>query len=188
LLEYLANSKHEVIRLKENLGPYAFWKSGIVGRFWNDYFVLTDPDVVPFEGCPRDLIEHSLRILLKYPRVRRVGIGLKIDDLPDCFSQKEKVIKWESRFWENEAEAGLYWADVDTTFALYRPRTFACDGKSLRTGAPYVARHIPWYDDTMHPSKEELHYRKCISHGSSWWTVGGFSKERDYYLGSSTKG
>jgi hypothetical protein len=30
---------------------------------------------------------------------------------------------------------------------------------ALRTGAPYLARHLGWYEDSAHPSDELLHYR-----------------------------
>lgn len=91
--------------------------------------------------------------------------------MPDHFINKEKVIEHESRFWTREVEPGIYKADIDTTFALYRPY---CKGVAsiyqevYRTGRPYIIKHLPWYVDTNNMSDEELYYVNNISQSTHW--------------------
>ena len=132
-------------------------------------YVVTDPDIVPDEGCPLDAVEHFAEILAAHPEVHRVGFGLRIDDLPDHYAPKVDVIAWESPFWEKEIAPGLYSAPIDTTFALARvPRPTSMP--SIRTGPPYVARHLPWYDNTAEPSEELLYYREHGDRALTHWT------------------
>ena len=70
-----------------------------------------------------------------------------------------------------EVEPGIYKADIDTTFALYRPY---CKGVAsiyqevYRTGRPYIIKHLPWYVDTNNMSDEELYYVNNISQSTHW--------------------
>lgn len=93
---------------------------------------------------------------------------MKIDDIPDTYPYKWDIIRYESFYWNKilEDKYVLYDAPIDTTFALYAPgkRNAAYDNEGftsgIRTGYPFVARHLPWYmnPDTM--SKEhKLYFR-----------------------------
>ena len=164
LLDYLDSTGHQVVRLGHNLGHRSPFLSGTVQRIAaGRHFVITDPDVVPDEHCPLDAIEHFRDLLDRYPEIDKVGFGLRIDDLPDRYPLAEDVRTWEARFWTDEIEPGVYRADIDTTFALYRPldRRHREDS-ALRTGAPYVARHTPWYLGPEDIDDEDRWYR---SHG-----------------------
>lgn len=88
----------------------------------------------------------------------KVGLGLRIDDLPDAYRFREQAITWESQFWHRPVAPGLFDANIDTTFAIYRGRSEFVFGPSLRTGWPYVARHEPWYCDSDNPSEEQRFY------------------------------
>lgn len=174
LLEYYKTTPYKVFRLEKNVGYLSLWKSGIYKQFRNRYFVYTDPDVIPVDECPHDFMEHFLDLLKRYPRALKVGFSLKTDDLPDHFRLKEDVIKWESQFWKNEMEPGVYRVPVDTTFALYRPNALHQDMKivpkmyQLRTGAPYTARHMPWYVDSDNLSDEERYYIDSCTTSTHW--------------------
>lgn len=160
VLDYLAESPHHVRRLDGNLWHTAPWLCGLVPELNRDRpIVVSDPDVVPDDDCPLDALDHFAAVLEAHPEVDKVGFGLRIDDLPDCYAHREAVIAWESRFWTDEVAPGLYRAPIDTTFAMTRPRVGYRLHPSLRTGAPYVARHLGWYEDSAHPSDELLHYR-----------------------------
>lgn len=164
LLAYLDSTSHEVIHLDHNLGHRSPFLSGAVQRIAaGRHFVISDPDVIPDESCPPDAIEHFRRLLDRYPEIDKVGFGLRIDDLPDRYPLADDVRNWEARFWADEVEPGVYRADIDTTFALYRPldRRHREDS-ALRTGAPYVARHTPWYVGPDDIDDEDRWYR---SHG-----------------------
>jgi len=124
-------------------------------------FVVTDPDVVPDELCPSTALEHFASLLERHPEIDKVGFGLRIDDLPSTYAHRAHVIAWESQFWTTEVEPGVYAAPIDTTFALYRPGFGHSNNRALRTGAPFVARHTPWYLDSDNPTYEQTWY---VSH------------------------
>ncbi len=171
LLEFYTQKKYTVFRLKENLGHQALWKSGIIKQFRKDYYVYTDPDIVPVVECPDDVLGFFLQVLQKYRNIEKVGFGLKIDDLPDQYADKQKVIAWETPFWKNEVEKDVYNSGLDTTFALYRPYTNGAlwVQNAYRTGGKYVARHLPWYENSIAPTEENLFYKEHIKAGASHW-------------------
>lgn len=171
LLKWYEECPYNVIRLKENVGYLAFIETEIHRMFADRYYVYTDPDVVPSEECPDDFLEYFYKLLQRYPEAVKVGFGLKIDDLPDCFANKKHVIDWESRFWTKPLAPDVYDADIDTTFALHRPNApIGAGGRGLRirTGGVYTARHLPWYVDTVAPSEEELYYQNTCKTSSHW--------------------
>lgn len=161
LLDFYKKCKYDVIFLGENVGYLAFWKTDLFKRYGNSYYILTDPDLVIDDMCPSDLLERMFFLLKKYPTCNKVGMGLRIDNLPDHYKFKKDVIEHESKFWSNEIEPGIYDAPVDTTFAMYKPYCGgpSSDGKfSIRLGFPYVLQHLPWYIDTDNLSEEERFY------------------------------
>ncbi len=159
LLEYYERCPHVVVRLPENLGQLSPWLSNTINTHaLGENYVVTDPDVVPDSACPRDAVDHFRRVLDRFPDISKVGFGLRIDDLPRRYQLRRQVQAWESQFWCDKAAPGLYRAPIDTTFALYREHTPATMGPALRTGWPYVARHLPWYADSAHPDQEEQYY------------------------------
>ncbi len=170
MVDYLSTTPHTVVRCGWNMGHRSPWLSGAVFELADEQsYVVTDPDIVPDEGCPLDAIDHFAEILDAHPEVHRVGLGLRIDDLPDHYNSKADVIAWESPFWEKEIAPGLFSAPIDTTFAVARvPRPAAMP--SIRTGPPYVARHLPWYDNTAEPSEEMVYYRERSDRALTHWT------------------
>jgi len=173
LLEYYKESGIKVIYLKENVGHLAFWKSDVYKQFYTDYYVYTDPDVLPIEECPVDFMQHFMNLLNKYSSIEKVGFGLKIDDLPEHYNKKSEVINWEEKHWAKQIEPDVYDAAIDTTFALYKPFTRGdiWVQNALRTGGNYVARHLPWYEDSNNISIEDLFYLNNIKKGASHWIV-----------------
>ena len=174
LMEYYKHCPHTVIYLKDNLGYKALWKSDIYNKFKNSYYVYTDSDMEIPKECPENFLQHFLDILNKYPMAQKVGFSIEIDDLPDHFINKDKVIEHESSFWKKEVEPGVYRAQIDTTFALYRPY---CKGEAdifhevYRTGKPYTIKHLPWYVDTHNMSEEELYYVNSINQSTHWTII-----------------
>jgi hypothetical protein len=171
LVDFLATVDVEVVRLDRNLGHLGPWTTKVRARLDSDGpFVVTDCDVVPDDDCPADVVEHLAGLLLSHADIDKVGLGLRIDDLPDCYALKEQAVAWESQFWEVEIAPKVFRAEVDTTFALYhspvRPHGTA---RALRTGAPYVARHLPWYADSAHPTEEQRYYRQHADLSVSHW-------------------
>ena len=161
MVEFLSTTKHNVVHLGFNLGHRAPWLSGLVAEHgYNTHFVVTDPDVVPTDDCPSDLFEKFAVTLDQHPEIDKIGLSLKIDDLPDHYRHKNDVITWEQQFWTTTYVEGFYKADVDTTFAVYRPGGGHQNGNSLRSMAPYSARHMPWYEDSVTTNAELDFYIK----------------------------
>jgi len=162
LLEYYKTCRYTVFRLDQNIGMTALWTSGIYRRFRHDFFVYTDSDIVPLEECPDDFLLFFLKTLKKYKLAQKVGFSLRIDDLPDHYAMKEDVIFWEKQFFYRKRDEFLFWAPIDTTFALYRPRGKRkhanYDIEMYRTAFPYMARHVPWYIDSKNPDEENRYY------------------------------
>lgn len=171
LLEYYKTCKHKVLLLHENVGYKSIWETGVFEMFKHSYYVYTDSDMQIDVNCPNDFMEKFVKLLKKYRFCQKVGFGLRIDDLPDCYMHKKDVIKMESLYWERKAEPGVYYAPIDTTFALYRPYTGQQVNhlrKTLRTGAPYVIKHLPWYINSANMDDEELYYINNISQSTEW--------------------
>ncbi len=172
LRSYYADTPHQVLRLGRNLGHLAVWEAGVLGTLeHNGPFVVTDCDVVPDQRTPHDAVDHFADLLFRYSDVDKVGFGLRIDDLPNSYQFRDDVITWESQFWEDEVESGVYRAELDTTFALYRPTSPKGSLRALRTGPPYVARHLPWYGDSNDPSEEDTYYEAHMTPGVSNWNL-----------------
>lgn len=177
LLEYYEKEyQYNIFRLKENMGHLALWKTDIIDKFRDNYFVYTDPDVVPIDECPADFMDKFLTVMKKKPLYEKVGFSLSINDLPDTFDKKNKVIEWESQFWKKKLsnDPCFYKAPIDTTFALYRPWMIPggnLNSRHIRFGYPYIARHLPWYNNSKQLGDEEYYY---ITHSetASHWSTG----------------
>jgi glycosyltransferase involved in cell wall biosynthesis len=175
LLQYLEQSPHRVVRLDQNLGHLALWRSGKFNQIIErQRFILTDCDVVPAPDCPSDVTPFLNAVLDKYPNHTKAGLSLSVDDLPDHYRYKQRVIDWEKPFWETRLDDGHYEGAIDTTFALYRPNV-SCDEdrwwRSIRTAPPYSAQHLPWYENTSIVSDEELYYQRHVKGISTQWSI-----------------
>ena len=177
LLKYYDECGCRVIRMSKNYGHSVFYKCL---RFWFartfKFYCLTDPDLMPVSDCPDDFVELFLRIMRNYPQMPKVGFSLKIDDIPDEYEKKEAVIKWESKWYADEIEAGggtcqLYYAQLDTTFSLQSPAIFTANlvhsYSAIRTGFPYQLRHLPWYVTSK--NEEQQYYLNTSKSGINHW-------------------
>ncbi|HET8636856.1 MAG TPA: hypothetical protein VFL96_08400 [Acidobacteriaceae bacterium] len=175
LIDYLDKSPHRVVRLHQNLGHLALWRSGqFAGIIEREKFILNDSDVAPAEDCPVEITELLDEVLERYPRHTKAGLSLRIDDLPDFYAFKDQVLDWEKPFWETRLDDGHYEAAIDTTFALYRPGVH-CDEerwwRSIRTAPPYSAIHLPWYQNTSNITAEDAYYQRAVAGLSSQWSI-----------------
>lgn len=176
LLAYLATSPHHVHRMSKNYGHLVLWDSGRFDDIIKQQnFVLSDCDILPDNDCPADVVEQLAKVLNRYTNFTKVGLSLRIDDLPDHYSLKAKVLEWEAPFWQHPLEGGaLYEAALDTTFAYYRPGISPKDQRwwrSIRTAAPLTARHLPWYANTSQLSQEDIYYQTHLKEMSSQWST-----------------
>jgi len=125
---------------------------------------------LPDEHTPDDFMYYFKEVLDKYSSIKKIGFGLKIDDLPDYYPQKNDVISWEKQFYTNEWSPGIFKSRIDTTFSLHMPgAAFQCWEETLRTGPPYLLRHMPWYENPDEISAETQFYQNTASSSSSWY-------------------
>lgn len=177
LLEYYQTIDKEVTieRMSGNFGHKVFFENEeLQQKYGKGYFVLTDPDIVPNEKLPNNFMSEMISKMDQYHnKVTKVGFALDIETIPDYFPLKEKVIKWEKKFWKDRLEDNVYKAYVDTTFALYKPYypmkfnnlPFL---EGIRIGGDYTALHGGWYMDPQNYTEEYLHYIKSVDKSSSW--------------------
>ncbi|WP_199089674.1 glycosyltransferase [Bosea sp. ASV33] len=175
LLAYLDTIPFKVHRMTENYGHMVLFENETFKEeIDKNYFFLTDPDVLPVPECPNDFSFVFMDILLRNNLKNKVGFSLKIDDLPNHYELRDNVVAWESRFFNDKRtykDIQIYDSPIDTTFALYRPRRewrttdfFA----AFRVGAPYMARHLPWYRNLSKMTDEELFYKRTDKGSSNW--------------------
>ncbi|NVK52320.1 MAG: glycosyltransferase [Flavobacteriaceae bacterium] len=162
LLKFYKNCKHKVIFLDKNYGYRALWKSGIYKQYQHNFFVYTDADLEIIDECPNDFMEFFRSVLQEHKKCKKVGFSLKIDDLPETYALKKEVIDWESQFYKEKVSKLLYRAQLDTTFAMYRPFSFKHTASHIplmyRVGYPYQIKHLPWYVNHKNLSEEEKYY------------------------------
>lgn len=140
----------------------------------NGPYVYTDSDTIPIDDAPDNFIEDMVDLVNKYSK-QKIGMGIKIDDLPDHFYNKNKVIEVEDIMWGKRGtidgeKMPVYVAATDTTFAVYRKGQFPLQGNhdtGLRTGYPYLVKHLPWYYDYNNLPEDEKYY---ILHLNVNWT------------------
>lgn len=125
-----------------------------------NYYVFTDSDVVPQSFAPDDFIDQMISVC-KELNVPKVGMGLRIDDLPDNDFSKY-VISLEAGMWTNKIpheSYDVYKAGVDTTFAVYAPNVPPLLMQNVvRMGGDFIAKHIPWYYEVANMPADELYY------------------------------
>jgi hypothetical protein len=172
MVEWLYDVDLPVYHLPNDI-PRKLWEwHGLRRIVGSRRYIVTDPDVVPQASCPASWVGYLHQVLDENPGWLKVGLGLRLDDVPDYYSNKDKVWKWEAGYWRHVAGKGLFNAPVDTTLALYRSLD-ACDqfrlAPALRTGSPYLARHLTWYEDDRNPTPEILHYRQNVAPDISHW-------------------
>jgi hypothetical protein len=175
LLDYLGVSPHRVVRTGRNDGPSSPWTSGLVAAT-SGRFIVTDPDLRPDDACPNDFVAALVEALdtLRSRGVVKIGMGLRIDDLPET-SIAQSVREWElPRFWQRtmgQGNRGEVWyeAFVDTTFAVYSPQAKYDAGcaTAARLGPPYLMRCDPWYERPESISDEERYYCERASSASN---------------------
>ncbi|MFV0196388.1 glycosyltransferase family 2 protein [Empedobacter falsenii] len=177
LLEYYDTIKKSVTIefMNDNYGHMVFFENkNLQEKYGKGYYVLTDADIVPNENLPVDFMSVMLNYLERYFRaINKVGFALRIDDIPDYFPFKEKVLEWEEKYWKNKISDNLFKADIDTTFALYKPNYPTCFNnvnfyRGLRISDSFNSSHGGWYKNFDKLSDEDKFYQLTASTSSSW--------------------
>ena len=162
LLEYYSeidkNPRVNIITLGKNFGYRALWDSKVLEYLHiATPYVYTDPDVLPAENCPKDIVRRLYEILSAHREIRKVGLGLIWEDI--TFYDKNYWQEQEADFYaRGNLGGGLAYANVDTTFALYSNLRSYSLRFSLRTVGDLRARHLPWYFDYDNLPEDEKYY------------------------------
>lgn len=177
LLDFYKKINHPLVQVVYL--DFNSWRKGVeyLGeQKLKDYekFIITDSDLLPFPNTPKNLVSHLSQLMDKYPEYNHIGTSLEINDLPDENPMKEKVVHFESNYWEPIAEVlnnEVYVAKIDSTFAMYRrgSRTIITH-PSLRTMRPYTLKHIDWYLAPKDFSEEYIYYLKSCKSFATWAT------------------
>ena len=174
LLDYFKSIENCVTihRLQENVGHLSFWKQKeLFKKYSKGYYVVTDADIVPVSECPEDFLLTFRKLLDKAYDRTKVGFSLKLDDIPETNPNKSSVLTWESQFWKSKIRPNAFKAEIDTTFALYRPnynyklKNFT---KAWRTDFPIQAKHGGWYFNLEDLSEEQSYYMNTANASASW--------------------
>lgn len=169
-----------------NRHPRDLWRHD--GPIWmhtmsRERFIVTDCDVVPDGDCPADWVERLGALLDEQPSAVKAGLGLRTDDLPEHYEHAATVREWERQYQHIDDGGNLHaslalgtavWADIDTTLAMYQYFEPFALGPAIRMRAPYVARHLAWYEDTANPTPEQMFYRERAAYGH-WRAPEGFN-------------
>ena len=194
LFEYYKTEKSlKVIRLKENLGHTALdwlfpkYKNKIDIDYKKNWYVYTDPDVVPTDTCSDNFIEIMIEICKQYG-VDKVGPCLKIDDI-----ENQDAINWGKGFWSSDRKVQLkqsiidmdsklfvnkingsielYKAEIDTTFAVVQPnKSCGYTKNSIRIGGDFCFKHLPWYYNFAELPEDEQYYIKHRNKNIGYWS------------------
>ncbi|QOW10880.1 hypothetical protein Q73A0000_11190 [Kaistella flava (ex Peng et al. 2021)] len=178
LLEYYRKIKDKVVveSLENNLGHDVFFKNKkLQKKYGKGFYFLTDSDIIPNEKLPDDFATTMLNYLFKYyKRVNKVGFAIDTQNIPDYYPLKEKVNIWEKRYWLAEIEKEVYFANIDTTFALYKPKYPKTFFKlfdfmtGLRLAGNFTCKHGGWYIDPKNLTEENRYYIQTANKSSSW--------------------
>lgn len=165
--EMLAGGKIKVVRRDSNEHKRIVWEKHLQDH--QGPFVLTTSDVVPDSCCPADVVAHLAAQLDANPQLYKAGLGLRIDNIPEHYAHRHDVLVKQREYWRIPAAMGVFLADIDFTFSLYRGGSEFSYGPAVRTGWPYLARHEPWYSDSTDRTEEELYYEATIKPGRGSW-------------------
>jgi hypothetical protein len=173
LLDFYEQTPHTVVRLEANYGSRAIWRVREGMNFIPGYYVYTDPDVLPLQECPLDLVAQLYEVLREYPMVPKAGPALYLEDLPEAFDRS--TLGWERSLVSQPLprENGgppIFLSKIDTTLALHQPHTWHTLA-AIRVGGAYQVRHVPWYTEGQPLSEEDSYYLGRATRGplgSSW--------------------
>ena len=161
LLEYYKTCSVKVVYTGVNSGPHNW--NNYIPEFNDMSFILTDSDC-SYDGVPNDWLDKMINVL-DNTDIFKVGFSLRVNDLPNT-TLTFSVKCTEMHYWTNRSEYG-YIADVDTTFALYRPYS-SFSYRALRLDVPYTIKHEMWYLTKENIPKEWKYYLDHASNASTW--------------------
>ena len=145
-------------------------------------YVITDPDIF-LDNVNGDILEVYAHLLKTMPQINVVGPMLRIDDIPEYYPLREKLLtrsrhrKFHSAKVHianyREGQIKYIFAKIDTTFGMYRAGSqWYRLQEGIRTFAPYWAKHLDWYIDPKDLTEDQKYYMRRASRNAHWskWT------------------
>ena len=176
LLSYYAEAERQGVRVLRlpNLGHRALWASGALDTLGvTGAYAYTDSDVVPKEACPADFVRRLLCVLRDFPYLIKAGTALAYADV--TFYDRAKIRAIEERLYTVPLAKDCYFADVDTTFAVYPGRVrYYVRGPAARLAGACTVRHLPWYYDYANLPADEAYY---LAHAGMSSSLKAFAAE-----------
>lgn len=164
LLEWYEEVKNDIniIYNSINLGPWTFFYGGTYTTTNSDYYIYSDADLELNPNMPYNWQEIMLDYINKYDR--KSSLVLRIDDIPDNYEFKNKILEHQSVCWYESEEKEVYKAITDMTFSMDK-KSNGYRYESIRLGGNFTCRHIPWYTNFENIDEEEKYYLKHINRG-----------------------
>ena len=152
----------QIHEFPHGMGPRDLWVTGEMARLGTDGFFLADGDI-DYREVDSHAAEKMINLSQKYPWFPKVGLALKIDDLPFDFEGK-RIREWAKGDWKVGFENETYLTGLDTTIAYYpqRDETFYYR-PALRIAGIYQAIHYPWYERPENYNDEARFYASLAS-------------------------
>jgi hypothetical protein len=180
LYEKLRQDGATIFYYGENNGPRYFHYNGAYKILDNIPHLYTDPDI-DFDILNDKFLSLLIDLSNRYS-IFKVGSALEIpseEDIkpdmhyiqPNTNGKKVPIIEWESQFWKEEVEPGIYNSPIDTTLHLFNP-IFFTDREKFITGLRvalngFIVRHSPWYKNDTISSDERVFYKATDKDGWS---------------------
>ena len=146
-----------------NVGPRALWDSGFISKF-KGWIVYTDSDIELHPNTPPGFIEDMIR-WTEHLNYNKGGLALSIEGIEEHHAGYQ-YIDWEKRYWNKQIYPGIYEAEIDTTFSVFKANQ-PFQYKALRF-AEYPALHLPWFTEFSTLSPEEKYYLDHASDESTY--------------------
>jgi len=186
-IQYLKNLEQKKVKI--------YWEKKIsyVGSLNNfgwiikDYFkshpvsnyIVTDPDIA-LDNVDGDILDVYAHLLNELSWITAVGPMLRIDDIPDYYPPKERLVTrsleltYHSRkvytMQYREKTIRYVFVHIDTSFGMRRAGTrWWRHRMGARVLSPYSAKHLDWYLDPENLSPDQIYYLKYGSKRISQW-------------------
>lgn len=156
-IEYRDSLAVPVFKFPYGMGPRDLWVSGELSRLGSGDFFLSDGDI-DYHEVPGDAAEKMIELSKHFPWFPKVGLALRINDLPLDFEGK-RIREWAKGDWAVKWDEEVYITGLDTTIAYYprRENTFYYR-PGLRIAGKYQAIHYPWYEREENYDEEVRFY------------------------------
>lgn len=161
-IEYRDSLGVRVYNFPYGMGPRDLWTSGELSRLGTGGFFLTDGDI-DYSDVDTHAAETMIELSQKYPWFPKVGLALKISDLPSDF-EGNRIREWAKGDWAVLWDTETYLTGLDTTTAYYprRDETFYYR-PALRIAGKFQAVHYPWYERPENYDDEARFYKGLAS-------------------------